>query len=268
MRKIFQSILLSLVIFLSACTEEIELDLPAYEPKLVMEFYLEEGKPLNCLIQESIVFTDTTTYTLIDNALVVLSYNGIRDTLFNRIYFDPYFQKIYNYHNDKIMQLQPGIDYDVYVKDTKGRVMTGRTRLNSRVPIDSLVYNFDSNNKAAAGLIFRDDGGTKDYFRIVAFEDAPTILEENVWDITFSDLLFNGNQFSFYTGYSYDPGDTVIGRLYHLTEEHYNFAESVDDAQSSNGNPFGQPANIITNLTGGIGVFTTLIYSEKKIVIR
>jgi hypothetical protein len=53
-----------------------------------------------------------------------------------------------------------------------------------------------------------------------------------------------------------------------LTEEHHNFKESVNNAQSSNGNPFGQPANIITNLTGGLGIFTALNFSEKNIVIK
>jgi hypothetical protein len=136
------------------------------------------------------------------------------------------------------------------------------------VPIDSLVYNYNSDNMAAAGLIFNDNGSTKNYYRIVAFQDAPTVNADDVWDITFDDNLFNGDQFSFYTGYSYEPGDTITGRLYHLTEEHNNFTESVNNAESSNGNPFGQPANIITNLTGGIGIFTTLIFDEKKIVVQ
>ncbi|MFN4881609.1 MAG: DUF4249 family protein [Bacteroidota bacterium] len=268
MVKIQLALMVTMVCLLSACRKEIQLNLPEYEPKMVLEFYLEDNKSLNCLLQESIVFTDTALYKLIDNALVVLSYNGIKDTLFNTIYVDAKFQKIYNYHNDKIIQLQPDTDYEVYVKDSKGRVLTGKTRLNSMVPIDSLVYNYNSDNMAAAGLIFNDNGSTKNYYRIVAFQDAPTVNADDVWDITFDDNLFNGDQFSFYTGYSYEPGDTITGRLYHLTEEHNNFTESVNNAESSNGNPFGQPANIITNLTGGIGIFTTLIFDEKKIVVQ
>ena len=133
---------------------------------------------------------------------------------------------------------------------------------------DTLIYNFDAKNKAAVGLIFNDNGNTKNYYRIVAFKDAITVNEEGVWDITFNDNLFNGQQFSFYTGYAFNRGDTVTGRLYHLTDEHNSFTESVNNAQVSNGNPFGQPANIISNLTGGIGIFTTLNFAEKKLVIQ
>jgi hypothetical protein len=261
-------ILLFFVLIASGCRKEIDLDLPVYEPKMVLEFYLEDNKPLSCLLQESINFTDTAQYKLIDNALIVLSYNGVKDTLFNTLYFDPKFQKIYNYHNPKIIQLQPNVEYEIYVKDSKGREMTGKTMLNNLVPIDSLVYNFNSDNKAAVGLIFNDNGNTLNNYRIVAFKDVPIVNDGDVWDITFDDNLFNGEQFSFYTGYAFVPGDTVIGRLYHLTKEHNDFAESVGNAQASNGNPFGQPANIISNLKGGIGIFTTLNYAEKKIVIQ
>jgi hypothetical protein len=261
------AITLLFLLVLIGCRKEIELNLPEYKPKMVLEFYLEDNKSLSCLLQESINFTDTAQFKLIDNALIVVNYNGVKDTLTNTFYFDSKFQKIYNYHNTKVIQLQSNVDYEVYVRDSEGRELTGKTRLKNLVPIDSLVYNFNSENKAAVGLIFNDDGTTKNYYRIVAFKDAPVVNEEDVWDITFNDNLFNGEQFSFYTGYSFDSGDTIIGRLYHLTDEHNNFTESVNDAQSSNGNPFGQPANIITNLSGGIGVFTTVTYSEKKIIV-
>jgi hypothetical protein len=260
--------LITFGLLLVGCRKEIELNLPIYEPKMVLEFYLEDNKTLNCLLQESINFTDTARYKLIDNALIVLSYNGTKDTLFNVLYFDQTFQKIYNYHNTKIIQLEPDVEYEVYVKDSKGREMTGKTRLNNLVPIDSLVYNNNSNNKAAVGLIFNDNENTENYYRIVAFKNTLPVNEADVWDITFSDNLFNGEQFSFYTGYAFNPGDTVIGRLYHLTKDHNSFTESVNNAQASNGNPFGQPANIISNLNGGIGIFTTLTFSEKIIVIN
>jgi hypothetical protein len=261
-------VIVTLVLFIAGCRKEIKLNIPKYEPKLVLEFYLEDNKSLSCLLQESIVFTDTTQFNLISNALVVLSYNGVKDTLFNRLYLDQQFEKIYNYHNPKIIKLQPNVDYEVYVKDNKGREMTGRTRLNNIIPIDTLIYNYNSENKAAAGLVFNDNGGTTNFYRIVAFKEAPVLKRENIWDINFDDILFNGDQFSFYTGYAFNPGDTVTGRLYHLTVEHNSFTRSVSNARGSSRNPFGQPANIISNVSGGIGVFTTLVYDEKKIILR
>jgi len=268
MNKISIYIALCTAFFFIRCSKEIKLNLPVYETKMVLEFYLEDNKPLNCLLQESVNYTDTARFRLINNALVVLSHGGVNDTLFNSFNFDPLFQKIYNYHNDKIIRLKPDTDYEVCVKDSMGRELRGSTRLNQKVLVDSLVYNFNTSNKAAVGLIFTDDIRTKDYYRIVAFKDAPAVQENEVWDITFTDILFSGKQFSFFTGYAFNAGDTIMGRLYHLNEEHHLFTESVNNAQSSNGNPFGQPANIITNLTGGTGIFTTLTYDERKLIIR
>jgi len=258
---------LSVASLLTGCNKEIQLDLPEYEPKMVLEFYLESNRPLQCLLQESINYTDTARFKLIDNALIVMSYEGIKDTLVNTLYLDPKFEKIYNYFNPKLIQLKPNIDYEVYVRDSKGREMSGKTRLNNPVQIDSLVHTYNSDNKASVGLLFSDNGNTKNYYRIVAYKDSTVLKEDAVWDIRFSDNLFNGQQFSFYTGYAFNPSDTITGRLYHLTEEHYNFTESVNDARASNSNPFGQPANIISNLAGGIGIFTTLTFTEKTFII-
>lgn len=269
MKAIIRNLLVSVLILLAGgCEKDIELNLPEYRPKMVMEFYLEDNKSLNCLIQESIPFTDTTRFKLVDSALVVVSYDGVKDTLVNQFNFDFKFSKIYNYTNPKIMHLKPGIEYEVYVRDKRGREMRGRTRLNGIVPIDSVVFNYDENNKAAVGLIFNDAAVTTDYYRIVAYQDDLPVEEENVWDITFNDNLFNGEQFSFYTGYDFNAGDTITTRLYHLTDEHHLYTESVNNAQSSNGNPFGQPANIVSNLEGGIGIFSTVNFSEKTVIVR
>ncbi len=266
--KLIFSIVFTFGLFLISCQKEIKLDLPVYEPKMVLEFYLENDQSLKCLLQESINYTDTAQFKLINNALIVLSYNGVKDTLWNIPYFDSTLEKVYNYYNPKKIQLQENTDYTVYIKDSKGREMRGRTSLNSIVPIDTLVYNYNSENKGTVGLIFNDNGSTKNYYRIVAFKDSSVLKEENVWDIRFEDILFNGQKFSFYTGYSFNPGDTITGRLYHLTEEHNNFTESVNDARAANANPFGQPANIISNVSGGLGIFTTVIYDEKKIILK
>ena len=257
-----------LCMLLTGCQTDIQLNLPEYKPQMVLEFYLEDNKPIKCLLQESIHFTDTIQFRLIDSAIVILSHEGINDTLQNTFYLEPQFRKVYNYFNPKIINLKPNISYSVFVKDRKGRVMTGSTKLINTVQIDSVVCNFSASGKAAAGLVFEDSGIARNFYRIVAFRNTAVIEPDSVWDISFSDILFNGRKFSFYTGYAFNTGDTVSARLYHLTEDHYKFAESVNNAQSSNGNPFGQPANIISGLTGGIGIFSTISYDQKTLLIK
>ena len=265
--KLYLSIII-IILFIPGCSKEIKLDLPVYEPKMVLEFYLENNNSLQCLLQESINYTDTARFKLIDSAVIIFKNDVVKDTLFNTPYIDLKFEKVYNYYNPKLIQLQPNTEYEVYVKDKNGREMKGKTKLSSIVSIDTLVYNYNSDNKAAVGLIFNDNGNTKNYYRIVAFKDSAVVKDSNFWDIRLEDILFNGQKFSFYTGYAFNRGDTITARLYHLTEDHNNFTESVNDARAANANPFGQPANIISNVSGGIGIFTTIVYDERKIIIR
>jgi hypothetical protein len=249
------------------CQKSIKLNLPKYEPKLVLEFYLQDDQPLVCTLQESVNYTDTTKVKLIENALIVLSYNGVSDTLFNQPYIDQKLGKFYNYSNLKKLKLLPNTDYNVYVNDRKGREMRGKTRVNGIVPIKDVTYMYNDANQVRAILVFNDDESVINHYILAAFRNTPSMGNGLLRSFRFDDILFNGKQFSFDTGYDYEKGDTITGRLYHLTEEHYNFAESVSNAQSANGNPFGQPANILSNVTGGLGVFTTLNYDEKVVII-
>ena len=258
-------VLTTILVF--GCQKSIKLDLPTYEPKMVLEFYLEDDKPLVCLLQESVNYTDTTRLKLIDKALIVLSYAGISDTLFNVPYIDQKLGKFYNYSNFKKIKLLPNVIYEVYIKDEKGREMRGQTSIKETVPIQNLNYSYNDNNEVKTVLTFIDDANTTNYYILAAFRNTPSLGKGLVRTIRFNDIIFNGKQFSFDTGFDFEKGDTVTGRLYHLTDEHYNYAESVSNARSANGNPFGQPANILSNVTGGLGVFTTLNYDEKVLII-
>jgi hypothetical protein len=250
------------------CQKTVQLKLPKYEPKMVLEFYLQDDQPLVCLLQESINYTDTTRIKLIENALIVLSYNGVSDTLLNQPYLDQKLGKFYNYSNPKKLKLLPNVVYSLYINDRKGREIWGTTRVKEIVPIKTLSYVYNNENDISAVLSFDDDGNTSNNYIFAAFRNTPVLGSGVIRDVRFNDILFNGKSFSFNTGYRYVMGDTITGRLYHLTQEHTDFAESVSNAQSANGNPFGQPANILSNITGGIGVFTTLNYDEKVVIIK
>jgi len=81
-------------------------------------------------------------------------------------------------------------------------------------------------------------------------------------------MSFNGKQFSFYSEPDFKKNDTVGIRIYSLHKEHYEYLESLSNARRSNGNPFTQPGSIKSNIRGGLGIFTSLVYMDKKIVIR
>ena len=55
--------------------------------------------------------------------------------------------------------------------------------------------------------------------------------------------------------------------FFNLSEEYYRYLRSVRLADNANGNPFAQPASIKSNISGGIGIFTNLVYQRDTIYL-
>src|SRR5262245_24219042 len=91
------------VIILFSCNKVIEVQLPHYDPEIVVEMYLEDGKPLQCLVTESLPYTDTGINKLVDTALVIFSDGSHEDTLKNQVIEDYETGRRYNYYNPKIL---------------------------------------------------------------------------------------------------------------------------------------------------------------------
>jgi hypothetical protein len=99
------------------------------------------------------------------------------------------------------------------------------------------------------------------------FGDLDSLEQDFVTD----DRIVDDSLIVFGTGYDYAVGDTVINTLYHITEEYSTFLESLNAAVSANGNPFGQPSPIISNLEGSanaIGIFTGLTYDRRVDIVE
>ena len=63
-------------------------------------------------------------------------------------------------------------------------------------------------------------------------------------------------------------GDTMIFTLMHITKEYNDFSTSKDNATSGLGNPFGQPGQIKSNVSGAsnpIGIFTGFVVKRDTL---
>jgi len=262
--------LVSLVIFLFlACDKVIDVQLPAYEPQLVMEMYLEEGKPLRCLLMESLPYTDTAITKMVNDALVIFSDGTTRDTLFKRNNQDPITGRLYNYYHPRLVKADPTKIYTLLITGNNKKI-SAKTSFSQKITlIDSInirqsIIAIDS---FSVGLVISDPVEIDNYYRFLIgkelnhFASSPT-------DFRVSDISFNGKRFSFFSEADFARNDTVLARIYSLQKDHFEYLESIGDARRSNSNPFSQPGRIKTNITGGLGIFTTTRYTEKKIVIK
>lgn len=256
----------------TACDLErsIDLNLPEFESQLVVECYLEPGKPYRAVLSETIGYFGAplgASLPTVSGATIVITHAGQRDTLIEGLYFDPFTQQIFNYGNNAIVPADFDNDFTLEVIDSLGRGLTATTRMLRPIAVDSvqsLPFNAFGGNALSILTYFTDDPAATNYYYLTQHR---TRVSGDSLKVNFAigDDLINRaetNQIVIGGPPSYEPNDTVILTLYHISESYSTFIESTAAAEANNGNPFAQPGSIRSNVQGGLGIFTGLNYAR------
>ena len=231
--------------------------------------YLEKGQPLRCLLIESLPYTDTAINKPVNDALVVFSDGIRRDTLSYKINQDMETGRVFNYYHPKLVAGDPNRSYSITILGNEKEIESETTFTQQPVNIESLIAKEAINKKDSfsVGLVFTDPVETEDYYRILIGRNVSDFRSEPT-DVRMNDISFNGKSFSYFSEPHYALNDTVIVRIYSLTKDHYQYLESMGNARRSNVNPFSQPSRIKSNVSGGLGIFTSIVYTEQKVVVQ
>lgn len=262
------TLLLPLLLLLAACDleQEVDVKLPPHESLLVVECYLEVGKPLRAVVLESVSYFNDPKMPVVPDAEVYITHNGKTTRLPFSPFQDRKSQKYYTHRNHQPLVAKVGDVLTIEVKDKKGRRVTGSTTIMGRVPIESVEWQFNDKEKAYLLTSFQDDPDAENYYRYMTHRDS--LNNGSQRDFVASDRLTNGKRVSYGSGYDYAKGDTLIVSLYHIEKQYYDFLSSTSDAKDANGNPFAQPSRIKSSVEGGIGIFTNLAYQRKKVILQ
>ncbi len=264
---------LLVLLILAGCGKlqnNIDIPLPSYSAELVVECYLEAGKVPSLAVTSSAPYlssvrpqvpTDVTvTLTMPNGTLVPLAFAPNYAAL-----VDTTGVKFHTHIGRDPLVARPGDVFKLDVRDTQSRHATSTTTMLAPVPIDSLNYKFNDKSPAERRAYvltnFRDPAAPDDCYRLQLHKGNPArgvLLKAPETDNSLEDRLLNGQEFVVGTSYRFYPGDTVTATLYHTERAMYRFRQSVRDARSANGNPFGQPSAIYGNVQGGIGIFAVL----------
>lgn len=259
-----------LPVLLESCEKAITVRLPDYENEIVVEMYLEEGKPLRCLLSESLRYTDTAIARAVNYATVVVSDGIANDTLENTLNKDTVTGRWYNYYHPRLIPGNNTKTYTLRITNNSNRIVTGSTGFSQKIiRIDSIDTRPSASkvDSFSVGVAFQDPPLTKNFYRFVVTQKLNNFRNDPT-DFSLSDISFNGKTFSFFSDAAFARNDTVTIRVYALLKEHYDYIQSTDDARSSNFNPFSQPGRIKSNVNGGIGIFTAIRYDEREVIIR
>ncbi|MGK0363892.1 MAG: hypothetical protein ACI85O_000946 [Saprospiraceae bacterium] len=281
MKSIYIYILLLTTILFASCNleKEIELELPEYERQTVIECYLEPGLPFSLLLTKSDGFFSSfgdldesfLTNLLEEGAEVSIKYGTETVTLANEFSFNFFTGKLFNYSSSEIVPEDFASEFSLEIKTASGEIITSQTKIMPQTPIDSLLIQFepftDVDTAARVLTYTTDDLDVANFYRFILATGADAIVEQ---DFVVDDELLESEISVFGTNYSFNPGDTITSTFIQISEDYYRFKNSVDNSVASNGNPFGQPGVISSNVEGEgnpLGIFTGFIRDVKVEIV-
>ncbi len=289
-----------LLLGLSSCdlTRDIEIDLPEYEPEVVVESYLEPGLPFTVILTKSIGFFEDLRLVYVKDAVVTISYNGRTDTLapfeipintpgLELLLDTALVNRFAQFLGESIYlygQLQPvpelyDTPFTLNVLTAEGEELSAVTTIPTPVDILGTPYRYNDDSLALVLTQFQDDPNRANFYRrVLEKREMNIITDENgvsdtIWvgnilqDFTIDDEITNGQLITFGTGFDHRDGDTLIHSVYSVTAEYARFLETRDAAVVASLSPFGQPATVTTNVTGGQGIFTGQSLASVRMVI-
>lgn len=250
--------------------QDIDLIQPYYTGKLMAECYLEPGKGYRMLLTESVGYLEPAIAKPVFDALVTIKYKNRTDTLFYNSQFINVNDSIkyYNYTNTKVkVPRDYEGEFDLFIRDRKGRVATATTTIAKQAIIDSAKILTE--NGARSGYVYlKDDQKMIKYYRFIVFQESnqgfetQSTISDNQ-QIKLSPYIFSNlkqivfkSKNDFFIDNKGKLLDTLAIRSIEINKDYYDFITSVRNAQVANGNPFAQPASIRSNITGGVGIFT------------
>jgi len=263
---IFLFFLLSLSIFSCDLERDIIIELPPYENQLVVESYLEHGKPYRLLLSESVNYFDAPSLPIIANAEVrIVKPNGEIETLQFSPNIDFKTGKAYNFISDNLVDSTLKGTYTLEIDDGTRKAQAVTTFL-APPTFQDIQYRFNDKDLALLQVSFPDnDINRTNYYRLLINKDSLGGNEEN--DFIFEARFNTDDVVNLITVFKFSAGDTLVLSLYHLEEDYYEFLETAEDAAQANGNPFAQPGVVQDAVSGALGVFTALSFDRRKFIL-
>ena len=119
-----------------------------------------------------------------------------------------------------------------------------------------------------AGFHFKDKAGEQNFWRVQAssmsinpsnLEVQKNVIYFDIGDNLVSDQGHDGEDFYYLTDYFYmstSINPNFLITLYTIDENYYNFHKEADLSDLDGGNPFSEPVIVLSNIEGGLGLFS------------
>lgn len=272
-------------IFFSSCEKDITVDLPDGEEKIVVEGYIETGRPAYVLLSRSAAYFapfDSTSLLAsgVRGATVIISDGLITDTL---IELDPDYG--YLYFSANIIG-EVGKKYSLRIL-TNGKELTAETFCYPLIPLDSVWFKVQPNEDTLgyvwAHLTDPDTlGNVYRWFAKRMGKDKDFIAPNGS---VFEDKFINGTSFDFAYNRGELPnsnavddsndeegffkvGDTIVVKFCTAGQATFEFWRAAETQFFNNGNPFASVTSLTSNINGGIGIFEAYTSAYDTVIAK
>ena len=275
------SIVTAMLLLFGACQREVDLNLPDYQSKLVIEGTIETGSPAMVMLSKSIpYFAPIGLDELMSEVLVngtqarvfVTSENGETEELLWTIspeapYYVAFMGK--NVIGKEQTHYTLKVEYD-------GHTYTAETYIPKTFDLDSIGFNHDleilADTMASIHVVFTDPADEVNYYAFFTKASCPK-MSDRLWvcnmPVAFDDRAFNGLTINYEVsryGYSslmmgllseeeqqnfrritFRPGDTVVVKHTQVDHNTYKYLISAGSQAAFGANPFTNPLPAETN---------------------
>ena len=297
-----------LILLLSvSCEKEIEVDIPGYEKKIVIEGSIENGSPAMVIVSNSMpYFEPMDMQTLMNDVFIrdaevfITSSRGEQEQLNYRFCED---SPVYLAYVGQQVIGEPGVSYMLTVR-YNGKEYSATTSITQPVRLDSAYLAFldENDTMPTSRILLTDNPSTKDYymFRIKVHGKK---LHDRLWvtsmPVAFDDATFNGQTVNYeilranpstlfaatmsdeelqeYYRLTYRKGDTVYLKTSMLDYDGFQYWSAMTYPLAVGQNPFMSPPPIPCNIHGDnvIGVWCgyastidTIYYPDDSVIRR
>lgn len=257
--------LLGVLCFACERQNEVDLDLPPHEGEMIVECYLEPGKPYRALVSRTMDFFESEELEGVNGAVVKISSAEGSYKLSNFVDADTLYKKVFNYGHPDSVVFQEGAEYELTIELDGKLSVSGRAKFLPKVSFGGYNYKYGADTLAALFLSVDDNAAEENFYRLVLRGTQPEF--GTTYDEIFTDGDAANGKLSIHTPYVLKEGWTVVVNLYHIDKTYYNFLRSVKKARDTNYNPFMQPASLESGLEGTTGIFTTISLTSDTITI-
>ena len=287
----FLRIITCLIIFSSSlsCKKVIDIELPASDPKIVVNSFFTEGSRIKVHISKSIGILENIIPVCTDATVVLREDNTIIDTL--------YYQSEYYYShilaetnkNYALEVIVPGME-KVFCED----IIPEKTILLSYVCADSVLIDEDGMIINELKLDFQDSAGPSFYevqlsanyiidnnYTSIWFKKnsdpvitSTGLLDYNPKTLIFNDKMFDGKHISvkiYYATQAY-AGYNLRITFRSVSESYYKYKERqavyLFSLENDIFSGMSDPINLYSNITGGYGIFAGYSSDERIITVQ